>query len=204
MKKVLALGLALVVFGGCLGKPGPVEEYLKVSGKGDCGADRAQNKASTIVAVRQFKSADALDRQSVMIARGRVLNPSLRWYWEATPSKMFEQSVARALNCTPSLAAAWPTRSTTEAAYTLTGTVVAFEVQEQALAMSVSFTCQLWDAKGANLIGSKDFTSEQAIRSMDAQAIAEAGAKALSGISRDVGEWVRSRAAGPGPARNSQ
>lgn len=204
MKKMLALGLSLVIFGGCLGKPGPVEEYLKVSGKGDCGMDQVLRKASTVVAVRPFKSGDALDRQAVMLARGRVLNPSQRWYWEATPAKMFEQSVARALNCTPTLAAAWPPRSTTEAAFSVMGTVAAFEVQERALVVSVSLNCQVWDGKGVSLLGSRDFASEQQIRTLDGQAIAEAGAKALSGISLEVGEWVRSLAGEAGSKRGSQ
>jgi ABC-type uncharacterized transport system auxiliary subunit len=192
MKKVLALGLSLVVFGGCLGKPGPVEEYLKVSTRGDCGGMVNHSKALTIVGVRQFKSADALDRQAVMLARGRVLNPSLRWYWEATPAKMFEQAVAGALNCTPSLGAAWPTRSTTEAAYTLTGTVSGFEVEEKNLVMSVSINCQLWDGKNVNMIGAREFSNKQQVQRMDAQSIAEAGANALSGISAEVGAWVSS------------
>jgi ABC-type uncharacterized transport system auxiliary subunit len=194
MKKVLALGLLLVILGGCLGKPGPAEEYLKVSEKADCGTDHAQGKIRTVVGVRQFKSGDALDRQAVMLARGRVLNPSSRWYWEAAPAKMFEQSVARALNCTDSLVAAWPMRSTTEAAYTVSGTVTSFEVQEKAMAISVTLMCQVWDAKGVNLVGSRDFVSDQPIKSLDGQGIAEGGAKALSGISQDVGEWLRSLA----------
>jgi ABC-type uncharacterized transport system auxiliary subunit len=117
---------------------------------------------------------------------------------------MFEQSVARALNCTPSLAAAWPTRSTTEAACTVMGTVAAFEVQEQALVMSVSLNCQVWDGKGVSLLGSRDFSSEQQIKTLNGQAIAEAGAKALSGISLEVGEWVRSVASEAGSKRVGQ
>jgi len=192
MKKVLALGLFLVMLGGCLGKPGPVEEYLKVSGTSECKGANSQGKTLTVVGVRQFKSTDALDRQAVMLARGRVSNPSLRWYWEATPGRMFEQSVAGALNCTSSLAAAWPMRSTTETAYTLTGTVSAFEVQEQTLVLSVSINCQVWDGKGVYLLASREFTREQQIKNMDGQSVAEAAANAISGISNEVGGWMQS------------
>jgi ABC-type uncharacterized transport system auxiliary subunit len=202
MKLILALGLSIVALGGCLGKPGPVEEYLKVSNGGDCGEVISPSKTATVVAVRPFKSADALDRQAVMLARGRVSNPSLRWYWEATPAKMFEQSMASALNCTPMLAAAWPTRSTTEAAYSLTGTVSAFEVQEQNLTMNVSINCQLWDGKNVSLVGAREFASKQQINKLDAQSIAEACANALSGISAEVGAWVMAVAGEAGQARN--
>lgn len=184
---------ASAFLGGCLGKPGPVEEYLRVGG-GDaaCAQEMHTGKARVAVALRQVKSADALDRQAVMLARGRVMSPSLRWYWEASPCRLAEQALVRAVNCTPGLAAIWPVRSTTEAPLSMTVTLTAFEVQEQPPVMNAAMDCQIWDGSGTKLLAARTFSAQVPARALDAQAIAEASSKALSGLSGDVAQWVAS------------
>jgi len=187
---------ASAFLGGCLGKPGPVEEYLRVGG-GDTGCtqdvqDTQAGKARVAVALRQVKSADALDRQAVMLARGRVMSPSLRWYWEASPCRLAEQALVRAVNCTPGLAAIWPVRSTTDAPLGMTVTLTAFEVQEQPPVMNAAMDCQIWDGSGTKLLAARTFSAQVPARALDAQAIAEAGSKALSGLSGEAAQWVAS------------
>ena len=184
---------ASAFLGGCLGKPGPVEEYLRVGG-GDaaCAQEMLTGKARVAVALRQVKSADALDRQAVMLARGRVMSPSLRWYWEASPCRLAEQALVRAVNCTPGLAAIWPVRSTTEAPLSMTVTLTAFEVQEQPPVMNAAMDCQIWDGSGTKMLAARTFSAQVPARALDAQAIAEAGSKALSGLSGEAAQWVAS------------
>jgi len=188
----LALVLAASAFlGGCLGKPGPVEEYLRVGGgEAACAQEMQTGKSRVAVALRQVKSADALDRQAVMLARGRVMSPSLRWYWEAAPSRLTEQALVRAVNCTPGLAAIWPVRSTTEAPLSMTVTLTSFEMQEQPPVMNAGMDCQIWDATGTKLLASRTFSTQIPARALDAQAIAEAGSRALSGLTGDAAQWV--------------
>lgn len=191
---LLALALAASAFlGGCLGKPGPVEEYLRVGG-GDtaCAQEMPAGKARVAVALRQVKSADALDRQAVMLARGRVMSPSLRWYWEASPCRLAEQSLVRAVNCTPGLAAIWPVRSTTEAPLSMSVTLTSFEMQEQPPVMNAGMDCQVWDGSGAKLLAARTFSVQVPARALDAQSIAEAGSAALSGLSGEAARWVAS------------
>lgn len=204
MKKVLAAIIVAVALGGCsLGKPGPVEQYLRVTGGEEqpCDQSGVPAESRVVVAVRQVKAAEALDRQAVMLARGRVSSPSLRWYWEAAPGRLVEQAVVKGLACSPPLAAAWPARYTTEATYSLTGTVTAFEVQESSMALHVAFDCQIWDGEGTRLIDSRTFTAQAPVGQENAEAIAAAGTKALAVIGGDVGGWVRSLASAQGPRK---
>lgn len=190
----LALGAA-VFLGGCLGKPGPVEEYLRVGG-GDapCARELETGKARVAVALRQVKSADALDRQAVMLARGRVMSPSLRWYWEASPCRLAEQALVRAINCTPGMAAIWPVRSSTEAPMSMSVTLTSFEMQEQPPVMNAAMDCQAWDASGTKMLAARSFAIQVPARALDATSIAEAGSKALSGLTSEAAEWMASLA----------
>jgi ABC-type uncharacterized transport system auxiliary subunit len=193
MRKYVAAALGLALLGGCIGKPGPVEEYLRVGGAEPCpqqSASQAQQGERLVVAVRPFKAADSIDRQAVMVARGRVATPSLRWYWEASPAKLFEQAVARGVDCAPGLAAAWPVRASTEAGVALTGTVTMFELQESPLVLNAAGACQLWDREGVKLLASRRFSASVPVKSFDAQAIAEAAAQALSSMGAEAGAWL--------------
>jgi len=184
-----ALALALVL-AGCLGRPGPVEEYLRVTGQpADC-SQAAPGKARVAVAVARIKSAEALDRQAVMLATGRVMSPSLRWFWEASPGRLFEQAVVGSLNCSEGLAAVWPVRSTTETPLSLTGTVTGFEVRQSSMKLEAVVDCQVWDGEGARMLASRSFTAEAPVAALDGQSIAEAGAKALASLGGETAAWV--------------
>lgn len=204
MRKSVTVVLGLALLGGCIGKGGPVEQYLRVSGAEPCAQQSGPSQGRLVVAVRTFKAAESIDRQAVMVARGRVSSPSLRWYWEASPAKLFEQAVARGVDCAPGLAAAWPVRSATEGGATLTGTMTVFELQENPLVLNAAGNCQLWDGEGAKLLASRQFTASVPVRSFEAQAIADAAAQALSSMGTQAGAWLsenRPTAAAGGTAK---
>jgi len=200
----VALGL-----GGCLGRSGPAEEYLRVSG-GDCAqvdssisttpakaftpgpviTTSESAKARRVVAVGKVKATDSLDRQAVMLASGRVMSPSLRWYWEAPPGQLFQQALVGALNCRPGLAAVWPVRSNTEAACRLTGTVTGFEVQRESMRLEASVDIQVWNGEGTTLVAKRTFSAGVPVAFLDAQSIAEAASKVLAGLGAEASDWV--------------
>ena len=198
MIKRMAAVLAVVVLGGCLGKPGPVEEYLRVSPLSE-RCERMEGAAGAAgVGIKRFDTAEALDRQAVMLAKGRVMSPSLRWYWEAAPGRMLEQGLAGALNCTEGLAAVTPVRSGSDVRYSVTGLVTGFTVQEESMAVEVSAQYQLWEGSGGKPVGAAQFISSQALARLDAPSIADAGARAVSEVSGAAAAWVRVQAAGKG------
>ncbi|WP_243310827.1 ABC-type transport auxiliary lipoprotein family protein [Fundidesulfovibrio agrisoli] len=184
----------LAALSGCMGKPGPAEQYLRVLGpEPDCArASQPQAGAARmpVLAVRPFKALDALDRQGVMIAEGKVMQASQRWYWEASPGRLVEQSVVRAA-CGEGLAAAWPVRSTTEASVWVSGLVSDFSVHTREMRVVLSVECQLWDASGGVALGSGTFTAQAPVAALDAGAVAEAGEKALNDVSARIAQWAR-------------
>ena len=195
---VLAMALSMTGCGG-VGKAGPVEQYLRVSGgESPCDQNVAAGQKRAVVGLRPIKASETLDRQAVLLTRGRVMNPSTRWYWEASPVSLFEQALLGALRCSPTLTAAWPVRSTTEAQLMLTCVVTDFEVQEQPLALTASLDCQAWDGDGVRLVAARTFSASVPVTGLAAQAIAEAGAKALSKISGEAKGWLESLAATSG------
>ncbi len=194
---VALAAFACLALGGCLGKPSPVEEYLRVLGQGGgCaasanvqpGAASGQNRE--IVAVKTFKASESLDRQAVMLAAGRVLTPSLRWYWEASPGPLSSQAIAGELNCSSRLAAVWPMRSGTKAAKVLAGQVTAFEVQTQGMQVRIAVRCQLWDGEETKVLAVRDFEAVAPVAELTSQAVAGSGASALATLSGQIRAWV--------------
>ena len=203
MMKILAAAIVILAIAGCVGKAGPVEQYLRVSGgESPCDQSAVQGKKRIVIGLRPIKASETLDRQAVLLARGRVMNPSTHWYWEASPASLFEQALLRALRCSPTLTAAWPVRSTTKASLTLNCVVTDFEVQEQTMALTAALDCQVWDGDGVSLIAARSFSASIPASSLSAQSIADAGAKALARISADANTWLESVASSaPGEAK---
>ncbi|WP_243439428.1 ABC-type transport auxiliary lipoprotein family protein [Fundidesulfovibrio soli] len=185
----------LAALSGCMGKPGPAEQYLRVLGhEPECakaGAQpTAQGKHTPVLAIRSFKTLDALDRQGVMVAEGKVMQASQRWYWEAAPGKLVEQSVVRAA-CGEGLSPAWPVRSTTEASLWLTGLVSDFSVHAREMSVVLIVECQLWDSSGGAVLGSGTFKARAPLPVLDAGAVADAGEKALADVAAQIARWAR-------------
>ncbi len=195
MRRLVWMVLAVLALGGCFGKPGPVEEYLRVSAQAPCETAQAAGKVVT-VGVKRFACADALDRQAVMVAHGRVMTPSLRWYWEASPGALSEQAVVTAVNCSTGMAAIWPMRASSEPDFTVSGRVLSFVVREDAKTMEASLELQLWDKNGKSVGTAGTLTVSAPVPVMDGAGIADAGARALRELSDKAAQWLSSRASG--------
>ena len=200
---LVILGSGLFCFSGCLGKAGPVEEYLRVGGgESACaGAGQPQEQAGgavpgaaaktrALIAVGKVKTSESLDRQAVMLATGRVLTPSSRWYWEASPGRLLEEALTRALNCSSAVAAVRPVHASAEADFLLTGYVVEFEVRRDEKLLTASVDIQVWDREGERMIASRAFATTESLSSIDAPSIADAGARALDGLGAETAGWV--------------
>lgn len=194
MTRAAAL-IVLLVLAGCIGKAGPVEEYLRVSAGGD-GCPEAARPAGprALVGVKTFKATDALERQAVMLATGRVMSASLRWYWEAAPARLFEHSLYGALACSARLSPVWPVRSGTEAAMTVTGQVTEYEVETQSKTLRAALDLQAFGADGAHQLGAKRFAVSVPIAALDAGSIADGGHRALTDLSAKAAAWLETLA----------
>lgn len=210
----LAALLACLACGCSLGKAGPAEEYLRVQGRGP-GCEQTKPgepgepgktglSGRTTVGLKTLRVSDSLDRQSVLLATGRVLSASQRWYWEATPSALITQAIMRDINCSGRLAAVWPMRSATRASMVLAGQVTAFEVQTQGMVVRAGMQCQLWDGDENTSLGTHDFEVTAPVSLISAQAIAEAGGAAVEKLSAEVRTWVEGvAAASAGPTKKA-
>ena len=200
---LVLLCAGLFCLSGCLGKAGPVEEYLRVGGGESVCAGAGQNpsqageavpgaaaKTRVLIAVGKMKTSEALDRQAVMLATWRVLTPSSRWYWEASPGKLFQEALTRALNCSNEVAAVRPVHASTEADFVITGFVEGFEVRRDEKLLTASVDIQVWDRDGERMIASRAFATAASLASIDAQSIAVAGARALDGLGAETAGWV--------------
>lgn len=199
MKYLAALILMLLV-AGCLGKTAPGEQYLRVLAPAAECSDDAQKGVLPVVGVRQFKALDALDRQGVMLADGKVMQASQRWYWEASPAKLVEQALVRSIGCTGGMLPAWPVRSTTNADLWISGMVRDFSVETRGMTVVIDVECQVWGASGGVLLESKAFRASVPLSALDGAAIADGAATAVTEISAKIGQWVK----GNIPAAKSQ
>jgi len=190
MKKFALAAAALLSLAACIGKGGPVEEYLRVAPDPGRCESQAAGQSRVAVGIKRFRMADALDRQSVMMARGRVMTPSLRWYWEASPGKLAEQSLAAAINCSVKLAAVLPIRYTSDTPVVVTGSVTVFQVQEGTMTVEVSMELQAWAQDGKSISDGRTFSASERISSLSATAIADGGAKALENVSNQAVAWL--------------
>jgi len=189
-KKLAAMALAALSLAGCIGKGGPVEEYLRVSADPARCERQAAGGERVAVGIKRLRVADALDRQSVMTARGRVMTPSLRWYWEASPGRLAEQALAAAINCSGSLAAVLPVRYSSDTPVVVTGTVTDFQVQERTMTLDAAVELQAWDRDGKSLSNSGKLAASVPVVALDAAAIADGGARALDELSSKAVSWL--------------
>lgn len=187
---------ALCLFGlltlpGCVGRSGPSAIYLQVGRPAATqAASQGETRGKLAVAVGRIGAVEALDRQAVMLAKGRVMIPSQHWYWEDTPGRLFERSLADSLNRTSGLTAVWPLRWTSHPRLTLSGTVTAFALDEGAHRLSVTLECQLKAGEDGREQDTRTFEASVPVSTVEPQALAEAGAKALATVSDEAAAWV--------------
>jgi len=203
MRRLLLAMCCTALLAGCFGKAGPVEEYLRLGQAEECAGETGGAKAKVGVGLRKLRSVDALDRQAVMLAEGRIMSPSQRWYWESPPGRMAEAALAAALDCSATLSAVWPVRYDSAWAVGLSGSLERFEVLVQEKRFIATVTLQAWDAKDGKPLGAKTFALTEPVSALDAQGVARAGAQALRRLGLEARQWVEGLAftAGKGGAK---
>lgn len=191
--KVIVAALCLCLT-GCLGQPPPVGRYLRVGpDESACfGAERSGKK--TVVALRLFKALDNLDRQAVLIADGRVLVPSMRWYWEGSPEAILTAAVAGRINCLPGFGAVSPYRPRLAHDAAISGTISAFNIQEQGgLRFLAGMRLELWSENYGELLAVTEIKAEAPIAGFDASSVADAAAAALAEAAEQAAKWIEGR-----------
>lgn len=203
MRRLLLAMCCTALLAGCFGKAGPVEEYLRLGQAEGCAGETGAARAKIGVGLRKLRTVDALDRQAVMLAEGRIMSPSQRWYWESPPGRMAEAALAAAMDCSATLSAVWPVRYDSAWAVGLSGSLERFEVLVQEKRFIASVTLQAWDAQDGKPLGAKTFALTEPVPSLDAQGVARAGAVALQRLGQEARQWVEglAQAAGKGDGK---
>ncbi len=182
--------LACLCLTACLGKAPPPEEYLRLGQSREaCG--NVPVKDGVVLAMKPFKAPDNLNRQAVLLARGRVLSPSMRWYWEASPELLAGEAVAADVACLDGFAGAAPYRSRLDHDAGLTGTLSAFNLQEEGgTRFVIALRLELWSANYKRLLASTVIESARPVAAMDAQSVADAASGALAEAASKAGAWL--------------
>lgn len=197
---LLCLAAFCALATGCVGGKVPSEQILRITQGAASPGTRAQAEAlnaAPAVAARPLLVMDdlaafpALDRSAVMLAHGRVLTPSTRWYWEGAPAAITSASIAAALQGMPEFTIVWPYRNRMEHQGMLTGRVEAFEARPDSREMYVSVRMSLWTPRGRQLLDTQLVQATQPLASVSAQGIADAAGRCMAQITTGVAEWLR-------------
>jgi len=189
--RAVMMAFICLSLGACLGKAPPVEEYLRLDSAGKCAQGEANG--GLVVAMKSFVALDNLDRQAVMTAMGRVLTPSLRWYYEASPEMLVEEAVTAEIACQPGFAGATQYRTRLVHDAGLVGAITAFNLQEEGgTRFVIALRLELWSANFKRLLASTVVESSESVAALDAHGVAEAASKALASASEKTALWLAS------------
>jgi cholesterol transport system auxiliary component len=199
---VASLGLCvLLAFAGCLGKgrPQPVYMRLKLTEAVNCDqSEEASSRDRFVVAVKELTCLPGLERQSVLMADGPVLQPSTSWYWEAPPAEIMGQALANGLGCQAEYNVVYPYRPMVRRDAVLSGHVTSFEVIEGEDRFAMALRLDLWGEEGRRLEASRIFRAATDVERMKPQGVAEAADRALDVMLEDILQWLKSRRSGAG------
>lgn len=194
MNKIIGLAiLATAVFiAGCIGGKSVESSYLRVGNVAELNS--ACEKVNTGVpklALKRFTSLPALDRETVLIAKGAVLKPDYRWSWEGTPSEIFDLAAGPALSCMNSYEVVTPYRPGIERALVLSGVIMSFELQRRGGdEFKVAVRYSLWDGSGKTLLARKLIVSSAPVEKIDGHSIAAAADMALESVMSKTVTWI--------------
>lgn len=194
-------GLAMaVVLVGCLGSAPPVEQYLRVEpAPSPCGKISAVPGRADhgVVAFKELRALDNLDRPAVLFADGSVLAPSLRWYWEGTPGSVMTMAVTQAVACLPGVTGVAAYRPRVGHDALMSGEVTAFNVQKQGgLRFVAAVRMEVWTRDQMRLVARGEFRAEVPMPGETAADIATAATTACGDIGRDVAAWMSAEKGG--------
>ncbi len=192
IKRFLFLSCLVVLFAsGCIGGKSVEPSYLRIGNQG-AGLSCEKVKADVPkLAVKRFSALPALDRETVVIARGPVLKPDYRWSWEGTPAEIFNLEVGYALSCLNSYEVVSPYRPGIERDVILSGVITSFELQQSGdYEFQVAVRYSLWDGTGNSLLARKEVSAAVPVKSMDGHAIAMAAQKAVAKVMDITIKWL--------------
>ncbi|NDV24090.1 ABC-type transport auxiliary lipoprotein family protein [Desulfovibrio sp. JC022] len=193
IKKILSLIILVCVLfsAGCIGGKSVESSYLRVGNNGSGDGCERVNPDMPRLALKRFTSLPALDRETVIIAKGQVMKPDYRWSWEGTPAEILDLIAAPSLNCMNSYEVVSPYRPGIRKDLVLSGVITSFELQrngEDAFKVAVRYS--LWDGSGKNLLARKLVEAQAMVKSLRGESIAQAAQQAVDGVMKKTILWI--------------
>jgi len=181
----------LLASAGCIGGKSVQSSYLRVGGESyKNGCDKVDPDMQRL-ALKRFSSLPALDRETVIIAKGQVLKPDFRWSWEGTPAEVLDLIAGPALNCMESHEVVTPYRPGIERDLVLSGVITSFELQrsgDDRFMVAVHYS--LWDSSGKELLARRLIEYEAPVKSVSGEGIAAAAQHAVEGMMQKTAAWI--------------
>ncbi|TIH14691.1 hypothetical protein D0S45_12830 [Marinifilum sp. JC120] len=187
--------IAILVFvlssAGCIGGKSVESSYLRLGDNGYAGGCEKVNPDMPRLALKRFTSLPALDRETVVIAKGQVMKPDYRWSWEGTPAEILDLIAAPSLNCMNSYEVVSPYRPGINKDLVLSGVITAFELQRNGGdAFKVAVRYSLWDSRGKNLLARKMVEADAPVKALRGESIADAAQQAVEEVMKKTVIWI--------------
>ena len=187
---LVLVGVASACLAGCLGKPPPVQSYLRVRlDKPPCQGQDAGQRAA--LGFKSLKALENLDNTAVLTARGQVLTPSLQFYWEGPPQDMLGQLVRQAIECQSTKFTPVDYQPRVEHDGVLTGRVTAFNVEEtEGGRFVVALHLDLWTKNSGSKVATGDFSAYAPLENFEAETVAKGASEAVGRIMPKLLSWL--------------
>ena len=185
------LALFLLVTPGCLGKHAPEEVFVRLSLASSLDCNPNPDPERPVLLIRELETVNALDRQTVMLAKNRVLSPSTIWYWEDQPPEITARLLRDGLNCRGAFRAVDRRASRVQSAGVVSGEISAFEVETapgKRFVLAADLT--LWSPRGRTLISQKSFHLDGDMEATSPQEIARAAERTFVLFLDEVEAWL--------------
>ncbi len=198
---LLACLLSLLVT-GC-GTASSQEHLLRINRMDSFMAPaRISTPESPVYRIRLYETGTlpGLNRAAVLIARGNVLTPSSKWYWEGVPATLFTQALERQAADNPQYEISSSPRSRSELHGVLRMSIRAFEVvAESPYKVRGAVQMELWTPDERRRLGMAGLTAEKEIAHMEAGYIIEAASEVLQSIANQSMAWLEDMYSQPEP-----
>jgi cholesterol transport system auxiliary component len=188
--RLAVLGMIVACLAGCLGKPPPVERYLRVRLEASpCQGEANQDRVA--LGMKALKALDNLDRSAVLTARDRVLTPSLQFYWEGSPIDIVGQALRQGIECQSTRFAPVDYQPRVAHEGVLTGQITAFNVEEtNGGRFTISLHLELWSKNSGARVSVGDFNAYAPLENFEGDTVARAATDALGRIVPKVVAWL--------------
>ncbi len=199
-----AIRFAMLVCGacmlaGCLGKAGPEPVYmrLELTEAKHCKTARpTEFNGVLLIAVKELTGLPGLERQSVLLSDGQVLQPSTTWYWEAPPAQIMGQALANGLGCHENYSVIYPYRPMVRRDAVLSGHVTSFDVDKREQEFSMALRLDLWSEDGRTLLATESFQAQTPVGSMNPKRVTRAADQAMLATLQDALQWLKTATSG--------